>query len=203
MNPIEEKEMIKPRALAVLFISIGLLLSLESCAKPPIEEMENAESALTRAENNPDAAAYAEDSLIRARDARNRMQVEAEAKRYDTARAYAAETINAAEKALADGRAAAVRAREDAVNLIATLKDSLEETEKALAAARKIPRSSLDFEALSDGLENARRLIAHAEVAVAGNRLREALDRGRAARAALGDLMAAISAGAREVSRKQ
>jgi flagellar biosynthesis/type III secretory pathway protein FliH len=195
--------MIKSRALVVFFVSLGLLLYLGGCAKPPTEEMENAESALTRAENDPDAAAYAEDSLIRARDARNRMQTEAEAKRYDTARAYAAETINAAEKAIADGRAAAVRAREDAANLIAALKDSLAEAEKALAAAREIPHSSLDFEALNDDLENARRLIAQAEVAAAGNRSREALDRGRAARAALGDLMAAISAGAREVSRKQ
>jgi flagellar biosynthesis/type III secretory pathway protein FliH len=195
--------MMKSRALLVVFISLGLLVFLGGCAKPPTEEMENAEAALTRAENDPDAAAYAEDSLIRARDARNRMQAEAEAKRYDTAKAYAAETVNAAEKAIADGRAAAVRAREDAANLIATLKDSLAEAEKALEAARGIPGSSLDFETLSEDLENARRLIAQAEVAAAGNRSREAMDRGRAARAALGDLLAAISAGAREVSRKQ
>jgi hypothetical protein len=165
--------------------------------------MENAEAALTRAENDPDAAAYAEDSLIRARDARNRMRAEAEAKRYDTAKSYAAETVNASEKAIADGRSAAVRAREDAANLIATLKDSLAETERALAAAREIPGSNLDFEALDNDLEAARRLIAQAELTAAGNRPREAMEQGRSARAALGGIMARISAGAREVSRKQ
>lgn len=195
--------MIKPRIAAVLMIFAGLIVTLGGCAKPPTVEMENAEAALTRAENDPDAAAYAEDSLIRARDARNRMRTEAEAKRYDTAKSYAAETVNASEKAISDGRAAAVRAREDAANLIATLKDSLAEAESALAAARAIPNSTLDFDALDADLENARRLIAQAEVSAAGNRSREALERGRTARAALGDIMARISAGARAVSRKQ
>ena len=76
--------------------------------------MENAEAALVRAENDPDAAAYAGNTLLRARDALASMRAEAEAKRYDAAKTYAAEAVNAAEKAVNDGRAAAARAGEEA-----------------------------------------------------------------------------------------
>ncbi|MDR2619091.1 MAG: hypothetical protein LBC62_09500, partial [Treponema sp.] len=85
---------------------MGFIIFLGGCAKPPTEEMEAATEALIRAENDPDAVAFGETSLNRARDAIFRMRQEANAKRYDAAKSYAVEAVSAAGKAVIDGRAA-------------------------------------------------------------------------------------------------
>jgi flagellar biosynthesis/type III secretory pathway protein FliH len=122
---------------------LALVISLGGCAKPPTEEMAAATEALIRAENDPDAAAYGETSLNRARDAIFRMRQEANAKRYDAAKSYAAEAISAAEKAISDGRIGAQRARDEAASLVATVKNSLVETQNSLDNAK---RTGLDLD---------------------------------------------------------
>jgi hypothetical protein len=94
-----------------LFLAAGTVLLAGGCAKPPTEEMDAASAAVTRAENDPDAVTYAGNSLARAREALNRMSVEADSKRYDAAKSFAAEAIAAADKAISDGRAGAARAK--------------------------------------------------------------------------------------------
>jgi dsDNA-specific endonuclease/ATPase MutS2 len=184
------------------FIAVlGFILSLEGCAKPPTEEMEAATEALIRAENDPDAVAFGETSLNRARDAIFRMRQEANAKRYDAAKSYAAEAISAAEKAINDGRAAAQRAREEAAGLLATVKNSLAETEGLLSNAWQ-NGLKLDYEALDRDLEDVRRTLAQAEASATANP-REALDKGQAARAALSDIRNRISQGVRETTAKK
>jgi hypothetical protein len=170
------------------------------CAKPPVEEMDAALSAVTRAENDPDAAAYAGNTLIRARDALASMRTAAEAKQYDSARTYAAEAVNAAEKAVTDGRAAAERAREEVAALTALLPEAFAETDRAVKAAEG---KNIDLAAISRDLEAARRMMDQAVVAEAGGNYREALEKGQAARSALGDIRAKLSAAAMAVSRKK
>jgi hypothetical protein len=179
-----------------------LLLGLGACAKPPTEEMDQAVSAVTRAENDPDAAAYAENTLLRARDALASMRTEAEAKRYDTAKTYAAQAVSAAEKAVADGRAAAARAREEAAALLALLPEAIAETDRMIraAAGKKIP---FDFDALLEELEHARRTAGQAEVAAAGGKPREALEKGGLVRTTLSDIRMKLSEGVMVVARKK
>ncbi|MDR1950096.1 MAG: DUF4398 domain-containing protein [Spirochaetaceae bacterium] len=184
--------------LAVILISIA-----GGCAKPPTREMEAAESAFARAENDPDAAVYAGHTLIRAREALSRMRSEAEAKRYDIAKSYAAEVVAASEKAISDGRAGALRASQEASTLVNTLKDSLGQTENALDNARQAEDLDLDFEGLGRELETARRDTEAAENAAAGNKPQEALEKGRNAQGALGDIMTELSDGVRTGSRKK
>jgi hypothetical protein len=186
----------------LLVLWVFLLLGLGACAKPPVEEMDQAVSAVTRAENDPDAAVYAEDTLIRARDALASMRTEAEAKRYEAAKTFAAEAVNAAEKAIADGRAAAVRAREEAAALLALLPDAIAETERMIRTAAE-NKLSLDFDALWGELENARRTAEQAEIAAAGNKPREALEKGSAVRTTLSDIRTKLSQGATAASRKK
>ncbi|MDR2102358.1 MAG: DUF4398 domain-containing protein, partial [Treponema sp.] len=92
--------MVKNRRILIAGLVI-LAFFQGGCAKPPTEEMNNAAAAVTRAENDADAVTYAGNLLVRARDTLTRMQIEAEAKRYDAARALAAEAISAADKAIA------------------------------------------------------------------------------------------------------
>ncbi|MDR0377407.1 MAG: hypothetical protein LBH70_06385, partial [Spirochaetaceae bacterium] len=151
---------------ACVFLALaGFIVFLGGCAKPPTEEMEAASEALIRAENDPDAVAFGETSLNRARDAVFRMRQEANAKRYDAAKSYAAEAVGAAEKAISDGRAAAQRAREEVAALIAGVQNSLTETEGLLSNAKQ-NNLNLDYEALGRNIEDARDTVRQAEAAV-------------------------------------
>jgi hypothetical protein len=195
---------LKKHSVALLSLLIlGLLVALSGCKKPPAEEIEAAEAALTRAENDPDAAAYAESSLARARDAVSRMRTEANAKRYDSAKTYANEAITAAEKAISDGRIAAIRAKEEAANLVDSLKNAVTETEKSLENARQVPRIQLDFPGLTEGLDGVKNDVSQAEAANNANHPREALDKGHSARGALSDIQSRINDGVRSASRKK
>jgi hypothetical protein len=182
---------------------LGIALLSGGCAKPPTEEMENAVAAVIRAENDADAVTYAGSTLVRARESLNRMQTEADSKRYDAARSYAAEAIAAADKAIADGRAGAARAREEAASLISALKPAVSETGEAIRAAKTARNLNLDFAGIDRDFEAARRTAEQAEVSLAGNNYQDALDKGRSARAGLSDINQRLSAAATAASRKK
>jgi vacuolar-type H+-ATPase subunit I/STV1 len=189
--------------LPIVCAFFALALVLAGCAKPPTEEMENAASAVTRAENDPDAITYAASTLARARDSLNRMRTEAEAKRYDAAKNYAAEAITAAEKAITDGRTAATRAREEASTLLTQVKTSLEETGKSLENAKGVKNIVLDFPTLDQDLDSARRTTAQAEVSLAGNNYQDSIDKSRTARGILSGIDTRVAGAAISVSRKK
>jgi PBP1b-binding outer membrane lipoprotein LpoB len=181
--------------IAVLFVS---------CAKPPEEEMQAAEAAVTRAENDPDAVAYAENTLLLARTALINMRSEAEAKRYDQAKIFAQEAINAAEKAIRDGQTAATRAKTEAANAIAALKTALADTERAITGAKNAsPALVLDLTALDDDFSAASRQSDQAEVSASAGRYSEAQDTARRARSTLADINTRISTASIAVSRKK
>jgi hypothetical protein len=165
--------------------------------------MEAAVTAVTRAENDADAVTYAGSTLARAREALNRMQGEADSKRYDAAKSYAAEAISAADKAVADGKTGAARARDEASNLVNSVKGSLVETEKAIGSAKGVKNINLDFNGLDRDFENARRTTAQAELSLAGANYQDALDKGRTARGILSDITTKIAGATTAVSRKK
>jgi hypothetical protein len=186
----------------IIFVLAGLVLILGGCARPPAAEMEQAAAALIRAENDSDALTYAESSIRRAREALSRMRDEAENKQYDAARASAAEVISAAEKAVGDGKAAALQARTDAAALLAELKTSVTDTEKNLDTA-KTADLNLNFEALTGDFEAACRTVDQAGTAAAESRYKEAIEQGQSARSALSAINTTLSQGVRAVSKKQ
>jgi capsule polysaccharide export protein KpsE/RkpR len=131
------------------------------------------------------------------------MRSEAEAKQYDIAKSYAAEVVAASEKAINDGKAGALRAAQEAANLVGTLKDSLGQTQDALDRARSAEDIDLDFEGLDRDLDSARRNTEEAESATAANNSAEALEKGRNAQGTLGDIMTGLSDGVRAGGRKK
>ncbi|HCC37833.1 MAG TPA: hypothetical protein DEQ14_09580 [Treponema sp.] len=188
----------------IKFFCVIVVLALigASCAKPPTEEMNSAIEAVTRAENDADAVLYAGNSLARARSALTRMQAEADSKRYDAAKTYAAEAIAAADKAMADGRAGAIRARTEAETLVSGLRPAVTETDKGIQAA-KSAGLSLNFDTLSRDFDTARQNVTQAENALAGNNYQDALDRGRSAQSGLSDINQRLSSAVMAVSRKK
>ncbi|MDR2483743.1 MAG: DUF4398 domain-containing protein [Treponema sp.] len=181
----------------------AVILQLGGCAKPPTAEMEAAQTALTGAENDPNAVLYAESTLARARDALARMKAAADTKRYDSAKSYAAEVVAASEKAISDGNIAAARARQEGADLVSNLKQSMEETQSVLDSAKQKNGGNVDFESLDKDFDTARQTVGQVEGAVAGSRLQEAQEKGRNARAAFSSIRTRLADDVRVNSRKK
>jgi hypothetical protein len=191
------------RFIAVMGIMAVLSVLWGGCAKPPEAEMDAAESAVIRAENDSDAINFAGSSLTRAREALSRMREEAASKRYDAAKNYAAEALEAANKAISDGRAASARAREEAAALLATVRDSLEETGQAIDSAKTVENIELDFNEVDQDYDTALRTTDQAEVSLAGSKYQDSMEKSRTARGILGDISSRIAGAAVATSRKK
>ena len=172
----------KTKDLRLAYVVFVLALILAACATPPLEDMNKAHDAVIRAESDTDAVTFAPTILIRARDALTRMQAEADAKRYDEAKNFADEAINSAERAIAEGRAGASRAKQEALNLISSLTDPLEETSNAVNVANGIKDIPLDFDALTAELDLAQRTFDDANQNIEDNNYPEAIAQGQTAR---------------------
>lgn len=170
-----------------IFFALILAAVVMGCASPPTQEMENAREAVFKAENDPDAVIYGASSLARAREALRRMQEEADSKRYDAAKNYAAEAIAAAEKAISDGKAGASRADNESGSIIAGLRPEIEETSRNVNGAR-YRQLDLDFDALENGIRDAYSTTDQAEDDYAAGKFQEALDKARIVRANLADI---------------
>ena len=185
---------------SVVFI-IGMTFA--SCSTPPTEEMQRAQDAVIRAESDADAVVHSGNTLVRARDALDRMHSEAEAKRYDAAKNYDAEAISDAEKAIADGKTGAARASDEAANLINSLAGPLAETAAALNAARSVEGIQLDFDSLSRDMSLAQSTYDEAWQSFNADNYRDAIEKGQAVRSMLSDINAKITDAAIVTSRKQ
>jgi hypothetical protein len=165
--------------------------------------MEKAVAALTRAENDPDAVLYGENSLRRAKESLAQMQASAASKRYDEAKLLAQEVINAAEKAQNDGKLGVIRAREEATRLLSEAKNALTATEKTLNTAKELDNTDADFNGLTKRLETTRNIVAEAETDLGSQHYQDSQNKSRTARAALGDITSEISGAVSKKSRKK
>jgi len=184
-------------------IIVVFVLYIFACAAPPLEEMQRARDAVTRAENDADAVTYAGNSIVRARDALTRMQDEADSKNYDTAKEFAIEAINNAEKAIADGQSAKERSKAEASALLESLQSLLPETSNAINNAKGVPNILLDFNALTQDFEGASRVDDEAEQSFQDENYQDAVTKGQAARFILSDINTRINEAAFDTSRKQ
>jgi hypothetical protein len=164
-----------------------LILGLFACAKPPQAEIDAAKAAVAKAAANSDVVTYAPEALARAQDALSRMQTELTAKHYDKVKTLALEASAAAEKAIAEALATKEKVKADAAALIAVVKNALPEAEKTIAAAKRIPRTGLDFTALAKALAGARTTLAEAEADQANGNFMAALNKASAVQTALAD----------------
>ena len=186
---------------AFLAVSIFALV-LSACATPPTEEMQKAHDAVIQAESDSEAVAYAGNALIRARDALTRMESEAEAKRYDAAKNYAAEAISNAERAIADGKSGAVRAKDEAASLLNSLAGSLAETISAVnnAKAQNLP---LDFDSLVRDINLAQKTLDDAWQSFYSGNYLDAAGKAQNVRALLADINGRLTYEVQAASRKQ
>jgi len=187
---------------SLICVLLFSLVVMTGCTRPPTEEMDNAEEAVARAENDPDAVNYAGPLVQRAKDSLALMHEEADAKRYDAAITYANDAITLADRAIDEGRAESMRTREQAIKTLSEVRPLLLETEKRIdnAKAAKLP---LDYGSIDSDLNTAQRTYDQAQTAVAGNRYQEAIFLSNNVRSGLAGINQKLGTTATEVSRKK
>jgi hypothetical protein len=183
--------------------TVVFILVLSACASPPTEEMQRAQDAVIMAESDVDAVTYAGNSIIRARDALTRMQSEADSKRYGAAKEFAAEAINNAERAIAEGQSVKERSRAEAAVLLDSLQNLLAETSNALNNARGVPNILLDFDALTQDMDEVRITYDEARQSFQAGNNPDAIAKGQAVRSLLSDINSRVNNAAFATSEKQ
>jgi hypothetical protein len=192
------------RKLYIFFPKIFILgLLLGACAIPPTDEMNRAMDAVTRAENDADAIAYAPGVLVRARDALSRMQSEADAKNYNEAKNFAAEAVRSAERALMEGKAGSEKAREEAANLLNSLSVPLAETSQALNAANGIQNLQLDLDTLSMDMDLAQQTYKDASESFQADNYQDSIEGCKTVRNLLSGINGQLNETVQETMRKK
>lgn len=183
---------------------VALVLVLAAaCAKPPVEDMDNASAAVSRAESDADVAAFASSALARARDSLANMRAEAEAKRYDEAKRLATETIALAERAIQEARNAASSAREEAANAILIMDTALNDANTTIEGARGIHNSGVNFEEIDRDFMSAKAGADRARNANNEKRYHDAIDGSATVRAQVTNITSRIGQAAIATSRKK
>jgi len=186
--------------LVSVFFPVILMILVIGCAKPPLEEMQNAQEAVFRAENDANAALYAGGTLARARAALQQMQIEADNKRYNAVKDQAAEAVSLAERAILEGKMAADRVKDESASLITNLREEINETERNVNGAR-YSQLDLDYNELEKGIKNAHESADKVEGHQAEGNYQGALNGARELRSDLSNMNEKI-AGAAVVKKK-
>jgi hypothetical protein len=190
---------IRNSLFCVLLVSLVLITG---CTKPPSEEMNNAEEAVIRAENDPDAVTYASNLIERAKEILALMHEEANAKRYEAAKNYAAEAITLAERAIDEGLTSSLRAREQALTSLSAVRPLLLETENRInnAKAANLP---LDYDTIDRDFNTARGTYDQAQSAISNAKYQEAIFLSNNVRSGLAGINQKLGTTAMTVSRKK
>jgi hypothetical protein len=149
--------------------------------------MDSAKEAVFAAESDPYAVQYGNIYLDRARAAIKSMEDAANSKRYDSVKFYAETAVKAAEQARIEGKASALRIREEAASNISSLRTEVEETSTNVNGAR-YSQLALDYDALDRGVKNAYVALDQAESSMIAEKYNDALDKAVGARSSLADI---------------
>jgi hypothetical protein len=174
-----------------LWLGMALIAGLvlfAGCAKAPQVEIDGARAALEAAKT-AEAAEYAPRALASAQDAINAMDAEltAQQKKFALFRSYKkAKELIAAAKTAGDQAAQTAatekeKARQEATNLIAQAKASLEEAKTMLAKAPRGKGSQADIKALESDLAGAEMAVTEAETVFATGKFLQAKAKANAA----------------------
>jgi len=192
-------KIIRNSLICVLLVFLALMMG---CTQPPTEEMNDAEEAVTRAENDPDAVTYAGNLVERAKESLALMYEEADAKRYDAAVNYANDAINLAERAINEGFTESLRVREQAIATLSALRPQLVETQDRLDNAKnaKLP---LDYDSIERDLNTARNGYDQAQSAMNNGRFQESIFLSNTVRNSLSGINQKLGTTVMEVVRKK
>jgi len=185
--------------ICVLLVSLALMAG---CSGPPTEEMEKAEEAVARAENDPDAVSYCGDLIARAKESLALMYEEADAKNYDAALSYANDAIALADRAINEGSGQAWQKKNEATAIMGSTGAQIMETEQRIDNA-KAANLALDFNSIDSDFYEVKRTYDQARSAMTNNRYQEAIFLCNNLRGPLNAINQKLGTTAMAVSRKK
>ena len=187
---------------SLICVLLVFLVLMTGCTQPPTEEMNEAEEAVARAENDPNAVNYAGNLIERAKDSLAMMYEEADAKRYDSAINYANDAIDLAERAINEGSGQAWLSKNEATSVMGNVGSQIIETEQRIdkAKAAKLP---LDYETIDRDFNAAQRTFDQARSALNSGRYQEAIFLSNNVRNSLSGINQKLGTTVMEVVRKK
>jgi hypothetical protein len=183
-------------------VALILMLVLASCAKPPKAEIDAARAAVAKATNDADASTYEADLVRSAKSSLARMDEELAGKRYDSTKTFALEASNSAQRAISEAPAAKLRVKAEAESILASLKASYADADKAIASAKKQRGLKIDLKALSAELAKAEADAAAAKKQLDSGDFLGARDAANAVKAKVADIQKRL-ADAVQASKKK
>ncbi len=119
--------------ISFLFVFLLSLTLMSGCAKPPTQEIENAEKAIAQAKQK-EADLYVQDEFRRAEEALNKAKDLVAAKKYKEAKTSAEDSANIALRSLSLIEMNKAKMKEEAEKMVQDVQQSLDEI-KAFAAS--------------------------------------------------------------------
>ena len=185
--------------MGLLVLGLALLLLASACAREPTAEIEAADTAFKNAQK-AEAGVYAPEAMQAARDAHAELETELAAQKesfamrrsYDRARELAAETESASREAVAAASAGKVQAREDAVNMLAELRTSLDEVKTMVDNAPRGKGSAADIAMLKGDLGGIDMALTDIEHAISAERFMDAVHQAQAAMESTAEIRADV-----------
>jgi len=192
----------KKRKTNAAMLALGLALPLLAigCASEPTGEIDAANAALEAA-RQAEAEAYAPDAMQVAENVHTAMETElaqqkerfAMSRSYDKTRELAGETRRASEDAADAARAGKLKARENATNLLAEVRTSLDEVKTMLDSAPRGKGSAADLAALKGDLGRVDAEVTDIEQAISAERFLGAVQKAQAAMEHTNEIRAEIT----------
>ena len=170
-----KQKILIPAMLAIVILGSG-------CAKPPVEEMNNAAEAVAIAESDINAVRYAAVTLARAKAALANMYTEAASKNYEAAKNFADEAIAMAELSIREGKTQAAKIKNDATTVVNSLKPQLKETEQIITTAKE-NGLALDYDLIDREFDASYQAMIQACEAFAEENFQDAIKMGNSVRA--------------------
>jgi hypothetical protein len=152
-------------------VALIVAASVVGCAKPPQAEIDSAKQALSTASASQDVKTYAPESLASAREAASAMEAEltvqeekfALTRKYDKAKQLAADAKTAADRAVSDAASAKERARNEASQLIASVRQALTDVRGMLDSMPKGKGTAADIAAIRADVDGAESQLMQAD----------------------------------------
>jgi len=196
--------------LAVLGVVVLTMTLATGCAKPPQQEIDGLNAALTAAEE-AEAPKYAPDAWSAAQEANNAVAAEVEAQNnkfalfrsYTKAKEQIAAAVQAAEAAQADAATGKEAARNDANAALAAVQESLAMADGLLADLAKCRRTPKDFKKDLEGMrgmyEGYAAQVAGIESALAAEDFLGAKSQAESLQASVDGLVADLQSGKEKI----
>jgi hypothetical protein len=167
------------KTLKLLVLVLAAMVAV-ACAEPPTADVEAADRSLDEA-RSAQAAEYAPQSLRAAEEQRSQLDAELKAQEerfammrdYDKAKELAASTKSSAERATSDAAAARERARQEAADMIAQVRTTIDELKTMLENAPKGKGTEADLAMLQTDLNGMEQSLSEMENAFGEERFLE------------------------------